>query len=205
MGEFVVNRLYPHPSAIVDAAAFPIFWMYQVNPTVLKSPSGSSAAINVLEPLNLGTFNAIKAAEISNCTLECGRKRILEIQAEPAIDFAPLHNRWNQHSQWPSLQRSNNRNRLQPESINRLTRPFSYPLGFDGMAFVQCAAKYAVAASDEVFVTCYLDLRILRLIIADSVSSLAVSQQSRKVAPPPQTINAHMLSAAELFEAQPPD
>ena len=173
--------------------------------TSTTAASSSSAAINVLEPLNLGTFNAIKAAKISNCTLERGGKRILEIQAEPAIYFAPLHNRWNQHSQWLSLQRSNNRNRLQPESIKRLTCPFSYSFGSDGMAFVQCAAKYAVAASNEVFITCDLGFPILRLIIAGGVGSLAVSQQCRNLAPPPQTVNAHMLSAAEFFEAQPPD
>jgi hypothetical protein len=124
MGEFVVDRLYPHPLAVIDAAAFPIFRMHQVNAPVLESLSGSSSPVDVFEPLNPRTFNVIKAAKITNCTPERQRTMVLKIRAKSAIYFAPLHNRWNQHSQWPSLQRSNNRNRPQPESIRAIGGSF---------------------------------------------------------------------------------
>jgi hypothetical protein len=70
MTEFMVNRLHPHPLAIVNAAPFPVFGMNQMDTTVLEGPPCSSTPIDIFEPLNAWAFNPIKAAKIRNCSPE---------------------------------------------------------------------------------------------------------------------------------------
>jgi len=63
MTEFMIDSLHPHALAIVNPTALPVFGVYQMDTTVLESLPGSSAPINIFEPLNVWPFNSIKAAE----------------------------------------------------------------------------------------------------------------------------------------------
>jgi hypothetical protein len=63
MTQFMIYSLHPHALAIINPAALPVFGMYQMDTTVLESLPGSSAPINILEPLNVWPFNPIKATE----------------------------------------------------------------------------------------------------------------------------------------------
>jgi hypothetical protein len=64
MTKFMINGLHPHPFAFVDAAALPVFGVYQMDTAVLEGSPGSSASIYIFKPLNPGTFNSIKAAKV---------------------------------------------------------------------------------------------------------------------------------------------
>jgi hypothetical protein len=64
MTEFMVDSLNPHALAIVHPAALPVFRMYQMDTAVLEGPPGSSAPIDIFEPLNPRPLNSIKVTKI---------------------------------------------------------------------------------------------------------------------------------------------
>jgi hypothetical protein len=72
MGQFVVHRADPFSFRIVFSALFPIFRMHQMDDPILVSFACRPSPIEVLKPLHLGHFQAIKAAEISGGFLEIG-------------------------------------------------------------------------------------------------------------------------------------
>jgi hypothetical protein len=64
MAELMIDGLHPHPFAIIDPATLPVFRMDQMNTAVFKRTPGGSTVINIFKPLNMRSFDSIKATKI---------------------------------------------------------------------------------------------------------------------------------------------
>jgi len=79
MAEFMVDSLHPHALTIVNPATFPVFGMYQMDAAILEGSPGSAAPIDIFKPLNVWSFNSIKAAKVRNCPAKHRWTMILKI------------------------------------------------------------------------------------------------------------------------------
>jgi hypothetical protein len=63
MAHFMIDHVDPAPLAIILSALFPILWMNQIDLTVFIGFARSFSPIDVLEPLDCGVFEMVKAAQ----------------------------------------------------------------------------------------------------------------------------------------------
>lgn len=99
MRKFMINRLHPHPLALVDAPTFPILRMDQMYAPVFKSTACRFAPIDIFVPFDAWLAEMIIAAEFRNCAAKGCRTASLEKIHEITIHLAAPLDGWQEHSQ----------------------------------------------------------------------------------------------------------
>ena len=98
MAHLVVDHLDPFALAEVDASAFPVFRMDEVDAAVFVSAAGGFAPIDVLEPFDAWASHVEVAAHRGDGAIETGGAVAAEKFGEVAINFAAMSDRRNNHS-----------------------------------------------------------------------------------------------------------
>src|SRR5215469_8301918 len=98
MGHFVINHLYPHPFGIVDAAALPIFGMYQMDTAIVVSLAGRLAPIEIFKPGDTRPPHIVEPAKTRDGPIEHRLAMGVKEVGQFAIDHAAMCDRGQNHS-----------------------------------------------------------------------------------------------------------
>src|SRR5271169_5756430 len=98
MTHLVVNRLNPHPLAVVNPPPLPVLRMHQVDLAVLVSLAGGLSPIDVLVPFNLRSAHVVKAAEVGNRPVERAGAMVAKKPFQISVDSPAVRRRRDDHS-----------------------------------------------------------------------------------------------------------
>ena len=98
MAHLVIEHLNPLALAEVDATAFPIFRMHEVDAAVLVGAAGGLAPIDILEPFDAGARKFEISAHRGDGAIEMRGAMAAEKFGKVAINFAAMSDRRNNHS-----------------------------------------------------------------------------------------------------------
>src|SRR5208283_1891167 len=98
MSHLMVKGLDPHPLALVDAAAFPVLGMDEVDAAVFVSLARGLAVIDVLVPFDARQLDVIVAAEIRDGATKRDRTMSPKKFGKFAVNFPSKSYRGNYHS-----------------------------------------------------------------------------------------------------------
>src|SRR5260221_493386 len=101
VAHLVIQHLDPLALAEVDAPAFPILGMYEMDAAVFVSAAGGFAPIDILEPFDARAAQFEISAHRGDGAIEMRGAMAAEKFGQVAINFAAMHDRRNNHSHEP--------------------------------------------------------------------------------------------------------
>jgi hypothetical protein len=95
--QFVVNRLHPHPFAVINPSPLPMLRMDQMDTTVLEGLAGGFTPVNILAPFDPRRFDVVKATKIGDSSAENARSLPVKELNQPTIHVSATNYGWNEH------------------------------------------------------------------------------------------------------------